>query len=113
LAVLVGAPNLVMGGSHSGNIAAIDLLRDGQADILSSDYVPASLMESVFKLRSADVGIALPEAVRAASRTPARAVGLGDRGEIAAGRRADLVRVRESEGAPMVRAVWRVGERVV
>ena len=64
LAVLVGAPNLVLGGSHSGNIAAIDLLRDGQADILSSDYVPASLMESVFKLPSADVGIALPEAVR-------------------------------------------------
>ena len=51
LAVLVGAPNLVMGGSHSGNIAAIDLLRDGEADILSSDYVPASLMESVFKLQ--------------------------------------------------------------
>ena len=65
LAVLVGAPNLVMGGSHSGNIAAIDLLRDGQADILSSDYVPASLMESVFKLRGAEVGISLPEAVRA------------------------------------------------
>jgi alpha-D-ribose 1-methylphosphonate 5-triphosphate diphosphatase len=113
LAVLVGAPNLVMGGSHSGNIAAIDLLRDGDADILSSDYVPASLMEGVFKLRDADVGISLPQAVRAASRTPARAVGLGDRGEIAAGRRADLVRVRESEGAPVVRALWRAGERVV
>ena len=53
LAVLVGAPNLVLGGSHSGNIAAIDLLRDGQADILSSDYVPASLMESIFKLPAA------------------------------------------------------------
>ena len=113
LAVLVGAPNLVMGGSHSGNIAAIDLLRDGEADILSSDYVPASLMESVFKLRSAEVGISLPQAVRAASLTPARAVGFGDRGEIAPQRRADLVRVRESEGAPVVRAVWRAGERVV
>jgi alpha-D-ribose 1-methylphosphonate 5-triphosphate diphosphatase len=113
LAVLVGAPNLVMGGSHSGNIAAIDLLRDGDADILSSDYVPASLMESVFKLSDAGVGISLPGAVRAASLTPARAVGLGDRGEIAPQRRADLVRVRESEGAPVVRAVWRAGERVV
>jgi alpha-D-ribose 1-methylphosphonate 5-triphosphate diphosphatase len=70
-------------------------------------------MESVFKLRGADVGIALPAAVRAASLTPARAVGLCDRGEIAAGRRADLVRVRESEGAPMVRAVWCAGVRVV
>ena len=83
------------------------------ADILSSDYVPASLMESIFKLRSAEVGISLPEAVRAASLTPARAVGLCDRGEISAGRRADLVRVRESEGAPVVRAVWRAGDRVV
>ena len=113
LAVLVGAPNLVLGGSHSGNIAAIDLLRDGQADILSSDYVPASLMESIFKLTAAEVGIALPHAVRLASLNPARAVGLGDRGEISAGRRADLVRVREFEGGPVVRAVWRGGERVV
>ena len=113
LAVLVGAPNLVLGGSHSGNIAAIDLLRDGQADILSSDYVPASLLESVFKLRDSGVGISLPQAARLASLNPARAVGLGDRGEIAPRRRADFVRVREVAGAPVVRAVWRAGERVV
>jgi alpha-D-ribose 1-methylphosphonate 5-triphosphate diphosphatase len=113
LAVLVGAPNLVLGGSHSGNIAAIDLLRDGQADILSSDYVPASLVEGVFKLPAAGVGISLPQAVRLASLNPAEAVGLNDRGEIAANRRADLVRVRLHGEAPMVRAVWREGERVV
>jgi alpha-D-ribose 1-methylphosphonate 5-triphosphate diphosphatase len=113
LAVLVGAPNLVLGGSHSGNIAAIDLLRDGQADILSSDYVPASLMESVFKLPAAGIGIALPDAVRLASLNPAQAVGLNDRGEIAADRRADFVRVRHHDDAPLVRAVWREGERVV
>jgi alpha-D-ribose 1-methylphosphonate 5-triphosphate diphosphatase len=113
LAILVGAPNLVLGGSHSGNIAAIDLLRAGQADILSSDYVPASLMESIFKLPSAGIGITLPQAVQLASLTPARAVGLGDRGEIAAGRRADLVRVRTVDDAAVVRSVWREGERVV
>jgi alpha-D-ribose 1-methylphosphonate 5-triphosphate diphosphatase len=113
LAVLVGAPNLVLGGSHSGNIAAIDLLRDGQADILSSDYVPASLMESVFRLPTAGIGIGLPEAVRLASLNPAQAVGLADRGEIAADRRADFVRVRHHDDAPLVRAVWREGERVV
>ena len=81
LAVLVGAPNLVLGGSHSGNIAAIDLLRDGQADILSSDYVPASLIEGVFRLSAAEVGITCrrrcgwPRASRAgpsASATAAR-----------------------------------------
>lgn len=113
LAVLVGAPNLVLGGSHSGNIAAIDLIRARQADILSSDYVPASLMEGVFKLPASDAGIDLPHAVRLASLNPARAVGLNDRGEIAPDKRADLVRVRMLGDAPMVRAVWREGERVV
>jgi alpha-D-ribose 1-methylphosphonate 5-triphosphate diphosphatase len=112
LAVLVGAPNLVLGGSHSGNIAAIDLIRAGQADILSSDYVPASLMEGVFRLPDSDAGIDLPHAVRLASLNPARAVGLDDRGEIAADKRADLVRVRMLGDAPVVRAVWREGERV-
>jgi alpha-D-ribose 1-methylphosphonate 5-triphosphate diphosphatase len=113
LAVLVGAPNLVLGGSHSGNIAAIDLVRAGKADILSSDYVPASLIESIFKLPASGAGISLPQAMRLASLNPARAVGLGDRGEIAPERRADLVRVRVLDGAPLVRTVWREGERVV
>jgi alpha-D-ribose 1-methylphosphonate 5-triphosphate diphosphatase len=112
LSILVGAPNLVLGGSHSGNIAAIDLVRTGRADILSSDYVPASIIEGVFKLPH-DAGISLAQAVRLASLNPARAVGLDDRGEIAPGRRADLVRVRLLGDSPMVRAVWREGERVV
>ena len=113
LAVLVGAPNIVLGGSHSGNIAAIDLVRGGNAEILSSDYVPASLMEGIFKLPQSDAGISLSQAVRFASFNPARAVGLDDRGEIAPDRRADLVRVRVVEDAPIVRSVWREGERVV
>jgi alpha-D-ribose 1-methylphosphonate 5-triphosphate diphosphatase len=113
MAVLVGAPNVVLGGSHSGNIAAIDLLRAGEADILSSDYVPASLMEAVFKLPEADAGISLAASVRRASLNPAQAVGLNDRGEIAAGKRADLVRVRLHGDAPLVRAVWREGDRVI
>jgi alpha-D-ribose 1-methylphosphonate 5-triphosphate diphosphatase len=112
LAVLVGAPNLVLGGSHSGNIAAIDLVRAGQADILSSDYVPASLIEGVFKLPR-ETNIGLPDAVRLATLNPARAVGLGDRGEIAPDKRADLVRVRMAGDSPLVRSVWREGERVV
>jgi len=113
LAVLVGAPNLVLGGSHSGNVAALDLLRAGHADILSSDYVPSSLMEAVFKLALADVGISLPQAVNLASLNPARAVGLADRGELAPKRRADMVRVRLVDDAPIVRAAWREGERIV
>jgi len=113
LAVLIGAPNLVLGGSHSGNIAAIDLIGARRADILSSDYVPASLLEGVFKLPSSDVSITLPQAVKLASLNPARAVGLNDRGEIAAGKLADLVRVRVLGDAPVVRSVWREGQRVV
>ena len=113
LAILVGAPNLVLGGSHSGNIAAIDLFEAGRADILSSDYVPASLVEGVFKLPQSGIGITLAQAVRFASLNPARAVGLNDRGEIAPGKIADLVRVRVVENAPVVRSVWREGQRIV
>ena len=113
LAILVGAPNLVLGGSHSGNIAAIDLFEAGRADILSSDYVPASLVEGVFKLPQSGIGITLAQAVRFASLNPARAVGLNDRGEITPGKLADLVRVRVVENAPVVRSVWREGQRIV
>jgi alpha-D-ribose 1-methylphosphonate 5-triphosphate diphosphatase len=111
LAVLVGSPNVVLGGSHSGNIAATDLVRAGVADILSSDYVPASLVQSIYAL--ARDGLPLPQAAAMASYNPARAVGLTDRGELVAGLRADFIRVRELDGLPQVREVWREGKRVV
>ncbi|WAP66984.1 alpha-D-ribose 1-methylphosphonate 5-triphosphate diphosphatase [Jiella pelagia] len=109
--VLMGAPNIVRGRSHSGNISAIDLLRAGLLDVLSSDYVPFSLIQAVFTL--ADAGDAsLPGATRLASANPAEAVGLADRGRIAMGLRADLIRVAHRSGEPpVVRAVWREGRR--
>jgi len=70
-------------------------------------------MEGVFKLPASGIGITLPQAVRLASLNPARAVGLNDRGELAAGRQADMVRVGVLGDAPVVRAVWRGGHRVV
>lgn len=110
--VLMGAPNVVRGGSHSGNVAALDLLDAGALDILSSDYVPFSLLQAVLGL-AARPGGSLPAAVALVTRNPARATGLTDRGEIAAGLRADLVRVRPMGcAAPVVRAVWREGARV-
>lgn len=112
LAVLMGAPNLVMGGSHSGNVAAIDLARNGHVDVLSSDYVPASLLRGIFELAGAGIGIDLAAAVAKASRNPARAAGLKDRGEIAPGQRADFLRVRVTDGTPHIREVWRAGSRV-
>jgi alpha-D-ribose 1-methylphosphonate 5-triphosphate diphosphatase len=113
LAVLVGGPNLVLGGSHSGNVAAVDLARTGHADIVSSDYVPASILPAALKLVAADIGIDLAAAIRTISYNPAHAVGLDDRGEIATGKRADLVRVRLSGQLSQVREVWRQGRRVV
>jgi alpha-D-ribose 1-methylphosphonate 5-triphosphate diphosphatase len=111
--VLMGAPNVVRGGSHSGNAAAGDLAREGLLDILSSDYVPFSLMQAAFILPETVPGMDLPAAVRLVTRVPADTVGLDDRGSILAGRRADLVRVRHTPGSvPVVRAVWREGVRV-
>jgi alpha-D-ribose 1-methylphosphonate 5-triphosphate diphosphatase len=113
LAVLMGGPNLVLGFSHSGNIAARDLAARGLLDIVSSDYVPSCLIAAPFILADAGLGIDLPHAVHLVARNPARAAGLTDRGEISAGRRADLVRVRRVEGMPVIRSVWRQGQRIV
>jgi alpha-D-ribose 1-methylphosphonate 5-triphosphate diphosphatase len=111
LAVLMGAPNVVRGGSHSGNIAAVDLAREGCLDVLSSDYVPGALMLAAFQLPEL-AGITLPQAIRMVSATPAKAAHLHDRGEIAPGKRADLVRVRLHGDMPVVKSVWRQGQRV-
>lgn len=113
MAVLMGAPNVVRGGSHSGNIAAQRLAELGLLDILSSDYIPFSLIQATFQLAETVDCISLPQAVGMATHQPARSVGLDDRGVIAAGKRADLARVRVQDGVPVVRTVWRQGERVV
>jgi alpha-D-ribose 1-methylphosphonate 5-triphosphate diphosphatase len=111
MAVVMGAPNVVRGGSHSGNTSARALAAAGLLDLLSSDYAPVSLLHAAFLLHGA-VDMPLPDAVATVTRNPAVAVGLDDRGEIAPGKRADLVRVRLADGMPMARQVWRAGERV-
>lgn len=110
LRVLAGAPNLVRGGSHSGNVAAADLARAGALDALSSDYVPGSLLLAAFQLGGWDE-VGLPRAVAMVTRTPAQAIGYGDRGELAPGLRADLLRVRVAGGLPRIESVWVGGER--
>lgn len=112
LAVLMGAPNVVRGKSHNGNISASELAREGVLDVLSSDYVPFALMFATFELPERIDTISLPQSVALVTRNPARAAHLEDRGEIAAGKRGDLVRVRKTESAPVVRGVWRQGKRV-
>lgn len=110
--VMMGAPNLVRGGSHSGNIATADLARAGRLDILSSDYVPSSLLAAAIAMPKLIPEIDLPTAIRTVTKTPAEAVGFTDRGEILAGKRADLIRVHVAHDVPAVRAVWREGKRV-
>ena len=112
LGVLMGAPNVMRGASHSGNVSARALAGDGLLDILSSDYIPFSLIQSAFFLGDMVEGISLPQAVAMVSKNPAEAVGLTDRGVIEQGRRADLVRVRVDDHVPVVRTVWRQGRRV-
>ena len=112
MAVIAGAPNIVRGGSHGGNVAASELVRAGAVDAFASDYVPASLVEAAF-LCAAQTGITLPEGVAMVTDSPARMTGLHDRGRLEAGLRADLARVRLHDGMPFVRQVWRGGERVI
>jgi alpha-D-ribose 1-methylphosphonate 5-triphosphate diphosphatase len=110
--VIAGAPNIVRGGSHSGNVNAVDLLRAGAVDAFASDYVPPSLVEAAFQC-AREEGISLPAAVAMISDHPAQMSGLPDRGRLETGLRADLVRVRLHGTLPIVRQVWRAGERVI
>jgi alpha-D-ribose 1-methylphosphonate 5-triphosphate diphosphatase len=110
--ILMGAPNVVRGGSHAGNIAAVDLAKAGLLDILSSDYVPSSLLMGALQLPGRVPGVDLAMAVRTVTRNPAVAVGLEDRGEIAKGLRGDVIQVHMAHEVPAVRSVWRQGRRV-
>jgi alpha-D-ribose 1-methylphosphonate 5-triphosphate diphosphatase len=112
MSVLMGAPNIVRGKSHSGNVAAKDLAEAGVLDVLSSDYVPFSLIHAPFVLADDVDAVNLPQAIAMVTATPARTVGLNDRGRIEEGLRADLVRVRRKTGVPIVCGVWREGRRV-
>ena len=107
--VIAGAPNIVRGGSHSGNVSAAHLLERGAVDAFASDYVPNSLVEAAFHCAQR---IDLPQAVSLVTDLPARLAGLDDRGRLEPEQRADLVRVRLHDGLPVVRQVWRTGERV-
>jgi alpha-D-ribose 1-methylphosphonate 5-triphosphate diphosphatase len=111
LAIIMGGPNMVKGGSHSGNVSAAELAQLDLLDIFSSDYVPSSLLLATYMLGALD-GWSLPKAVRTVTRNAALAIGLQDRGEIAPGLRADLLRVRMTQvGTPMVLETWMAGQR--
>ncbi len=108
---IAGAPNIVRGGSHSGNVSAAELVREDTVDAFASDYVPASLVEAAF-LCGEQTGISLPQAIGLVTDRPAAMAGLADRGRLSPGLRADLVRVRVHGGMPVVLETWRAGKRV-
>lgn len=110
IATIMGAPNLVRGGSHSGNVAAKDLAERARLDILSSDYVPAALLKGALHL--AHIWRDMPAGIATVTSTPARYAGLTDRGVLAVGKRADLTLFGVLDSTPMIESVWSQGQRV-
>ena len=111
MTVIMGGPNLIRGGSYSGNVQASELAGAGLLDAFASDYVPRSLVECVFALAAPPFGWSLAQAVATVTATVAAATGLNDRGVVAQGYRADLLRVRTMRGLPVLRGAWVAGER--
>lgn len=111
--VIMGAPNLLRGGSHSGNVAVSDVAKARSMDILASDYLPLSMIRGAFMLTEAPFNWSLSDAINTVTQGPAKAARLTDRGTLTNGLRADMVRVRRSGNDwPKVSGVWVEGARV-
>jgi len=111
LATILGAPNVVRGGSHSGGVSASHLASLGLLDGLSSDYVPSSLLQAVVKL-NADLKLPLSHTMGMVTWKIADMVGLKDRGRLKPGARADILRFKVVDYSPLIRTVWSKGVRV-
>jgi alpha-D-ribose 1-methylphosphonate 5-triphosphate diphosphatase len=111
LVTVAGAPNVVRGGSHSGGVSVTELAAEGVLDGLSSDYVPASLLQAVERL-TANSHVALPAAMGMVTWAIADALGLADRGRLRTGARADVLRFRFHGHTPVVRGVWSAGTQI-
>lgn len=112
LQVLMGAPNLILGKSHSGNVSAMDLIDHDLVDIISSDYVPQSLVQAMF-LIAQQQQIPVYKAMQLFTLNPAKAIGLDrDRGSLATGKRADLITLHHDGVVPRLTSVICQGKRV-
>ena len=112
MAIVMGAPNMVCGGSHSGNISASALASEGLLDILASDYMPVSMLQGALMLTQPPHEWSVQDALATVTSRPAEAVGLDDRGALAVGKRADLLQFRLAGDVPVIAGVWRAGARV-
>ncbi len=111
LGVIGGAPNVVRGGSHTGGVSVRELAAHGLLDALSSDYVPSALLQAIHRL-TVNAGLSLHEAFALATWRVADMLGLDDRGRLAPGLAADVLRVRFWGETPVVRGLWRAGRQV-
>ena len=110
---VVGAPNVLLGGSHSGNMSAAEAIADGSADIICSDYFPQAILHSLF-IMNQDYGVDLPEVVKKATLNPAIAMGTqADYGSVEPGKKADLLVVKLQDERPAVSQVLIDGSPVL
>tara|TARA_R110001599_G_scaffold91286_32_gene239671 strand:- start:1031 stop:1930 length:900 start_codon:yes stop_codon:yes gene_type:complete len=110
IATIMGAPNVIRGGSHSGNVAALDLAQADRLDILSSDYVPAGLLMAALQL--GDLWGNLARGLATVTHAPALHSGLSDRGTLEIGMRADIIRFKRLDGLAILKETWSEGQRV-
>ena len=112
LLVLMGAPNVVLGGSHSGNVSAMKLVELNLVDIISSDYVPRSLLQSAFILAQ-QTKKSLFEVIKYITLNPAKAINLdGQIGSLAIGKKADFITVQDDGVVAQILEVYKRGRRV-
>ncbi|AHJ27099.1 phosphonate metabolism protein PhnM [Nodularia spumigena CS-584] len=112
LQVLMGAPNLVLGGSHSGNVSALELVLLDLVDVISSDYVPQSLLQSIFIIAH-KTGKPIYEAMRLFTSNPAKSIDLfHNRGSLEIGKRADFITVHDDGIVPCLISTICRGRRV-
>jgi len=103
---VAGAPNVLLGKSHTGNLSATEAILDGSIDILCSDYYPPSLLHAVFKLNT-DYGLPLWKCINLVTFNPAKALGIEkEYGSVAAGKKADLLMIRLQDGKPAITKVF-------
>lgn len=112
LQVLMGAPNIVLGGSHSGNVSAMELVQLDLVDIISSDYVPRSLLQSVFII-SQQADKALYESIKLVTLNPAKSIDLDKEiGSLEVNKKADFITVHDDGVVPRILEVFKNGDRV-
>ncbi|MGF1540245.1 MAG: alpha-D-ribose 1-methylphosphonate 5-triphosphate diphosphatase [Pleurocapsa sp.] len=112
LLVLMGAPNVVLGGSHSGNVSAMELVELDLVDIISSDYVPRSLLQSAFMI-SQQANKPLHEVIKLITLNSAKAVNLDNKiGTLEVGKKADFITVHNDGVVPRILEVHKNGQRI-